>query len=353
MKTVSIESLTKEQLEEKSALIWMMSPPCQPHTRQHVKQDLDIQDPRSKSFMHLCDMISRMETENLPKIILLENVVGFEKSNSCRLWRKALRLRKYSVSHFHLNPTQCKLPNDRPRYYACAVLLDNVSSNSNSIPEEIGKKLEDSILHEWFRNNVETGEDSLDNSPPIRTNIKPLNICHESDDVELIPLSEFLDKSGEEDESKLYVPEKILKSGASWCFDIVTPSDRRSACFTSSYGKFVRGTGSVIAENIKDTLVEKFRLVPPSERKFDKDWADGLEVGDLRYFSGTEVARLFGFPVDPIGEDDNHQQPIFRFPPDLTLKQQWKLLGNSLNVKVTSKICEIALRMLLGNSKSM
>ena len=84
-KTVSIESLTKKNLEDKSAIIWMMSPPCQPHTRQHVNQEEDIQDPRSKSFIHLCDMISTMEWRTLPNIILLENVVGFENVSSKRI----------------------------------------------------------------------------------------------------------------------------------------------------------------------------------------------------------------------------------------------------------------------------
>lgn len=83
-KTVAIESLTRRQLEEMSAFIWMMSPPCQPHTRQHSNQEEDINDPRSKSFLHLCDMISTMEGRTLPKIILMENVVGFENVSTFR-----------------------------------------------------------------------------------------------------------------------------------------------------------------------------------------------------------------------------------------------------------------------------
>jgi len=79
IKKVSIEYLSKEQLEEKRAMIWLMSPPCQPHTRQHNNQNLDTNDIRSKSFLHLCDLISNMDEEALPYVILLENVVGFEK----------------------------------------------------------------------------------------------------------------------------------------------------------------------------------------------------------------------------------------------------------------------------------
>lgn len=77
-KPISIEKLTKGSLEEMRADIWVMSPPCQPHTRQHNNQKEDIDDPRSQSFLHLCDLISSMELDTLPKIILLENVIGFE-----------------------------------------------------------------------------------------------------------------------------------------------------------------------------------------------------------------------------------------------------------------------------------
>jgi tRNA (cytosine38-C5)-methyltransferase len=77
--SVSIEKLTKKSLQAYHATVWVMSPPCQPHTRQHSNQEKDINDPRSKSFLHLCDMISCLGSEYLPRIILLENVLGFEQ----------------------------------------------------------------------------------------------------------------------------------------------------------------------------------------------------------------------------------------------------------------------------------
>ena len=39
---------------------------------------------------------------------------------------------------------------------------------------------------------------------------------------------------------------KKLSASASWFFDVVTPSSKRSACFTQSYGVLVCGTGSVL-----------------------------------------------------------------------------------------------------------
>ena len=223
----------------------------------------------------------------------------------------------------------------------------------------------------------------MDGDPPIQTDIEYLNVKKESGqqnmiNEDLMPISSFLDPT-ESNENKdrnitqkekvennfLFVSEKILKSNASWCFDIVLPSDKRSACFTSSYGKYIRGTGSVLyvgnISDIKGTknsdtsqkeslseTVGKFQLVSPEEREFDKNW-NGMDLnGKLRYFTGTEIARLMGFPVKG-NTDDNEKDKefgsIFSFPSDCTEKQCWKLMGNSLNVKVAGVIAELALRV--------
>lgn len=76
----------------------------------------------------------------------------------------------------------------------------------------------------------------------------------------------------------------------------------------------------------------------------------------MRYFSGTEVARLMGFPVDEqpaVASDDesyvasgeSHRE--FTFPAHVTMKQQWKLLGNSLNVRLAAKVAEIGIQSVL------
>jgi tRNA (cytosine38-C5)-methyltransferase len=106
--TFLIERLTLEQVEEWGASIYVMSPPCQPHTRQHTNQQQDMSDPRSASFLHLCNLLETMKESRLPRYIFLENVIGFESSNSFQRWRDVLQKRKYHVGHFHLNPTQGK-----------------------------------------------------------------------------------------------------------------------------------------------------------------------------------------------------------------------------------------------------
>jgi tRNA (cytosine38-C5)-methyltransferase len=221
----------------------------------------------------------------------------------------------------------------------------------------------------------------------------------------------------------LQIPEKIRTSSSSWCFDIATPHHRRSSCFTHSYGKFIRGTGSILytgplslgegsesdtkeeqckavvgscstdngigtgdsnANNEKDGTtattsipsIDRFQLALPEERTFDASWSEDLDWDrHMRYFSGTEIARLMGFPVleplppaivcddstcpgkrfdDATVRDTERQQlPLFRkfsFPSSgcTTMKQQWKLLGNSLNVRVASCVAEIGIQSILN-----
>ena len=65
-----IEKLSLETLSSFNANIWCMSPPCQPHTRQHTNQMNEMNDSRSKSFIHLCELLGEMDESSLPQIIL-------------------------------------------------------------------------------------------------------------------------------------------------------------------------------------------------------------------------------------------------------------------------------------------
>jgi tRNA (cytosine38-C5)-methyltransferase len=340
---VRIQDLTAEQVIAWQADIWMMSPPCQPHSRQHDNQEKDLQDPRSQSFLHVCQLLQQLPEESLPQLVLLENVVGFESSNSCWRWRNVLAERNYRVGHFHLEPTQVGLPNDRPRYFCIAVrekrggAADKEESKANISPslsslggylqqetlacadasQRTTAPLDPEILHDDLK--------ELQVAPPKDQDAQPLPTI-----TELLTATLLKEESSSDD---LKIPDKILNSSAAWCMDIVTPNDRRSACFTSSYGKFIRGTGSILYTG--DTNNTNFALVDPKDREFDPHWADGLNLKmNLRYFSGQEMAQLFGF------------SSRFAFPTHITRKQQWKLVGNSLNVRVAARLIEMGLRVI-------
>jgi tRNA (cytosine38-C5)-methyltransferase len=381
--TFSIERLSIRQIEEWSADIWCMSPPCQPHTRQHNNNNNSEDDPRSKSFLKICEWLDKkkddinnsnnsnnycLHDEYLPSIIFLENVIGFEVSNSFERWTSALKSRNYLISNFHLTPTQIQIPNDRPRYYCVAIRLSskqNLQTMQNLQTTEIPSaesllsyfgKMDDNNDEE----NMNIGEDGTTTTtttttfkPPVPPRIwKSIpELCVTSEDAgnsskrttEILPISYFLDNNQNNRLSSssipipipipirredLYVPEKVLKNKSSWCFDIVSPTDHRSSCFTHSYGRYIKGTGSILYENDVNAKL----LLPPSEREFCNNWINemNIDVTKLRYFSGTELARLFGFPTTK-----------FEFPPQITNKQQWKLIGNSLNVGIASKLIEL------------
>lgn len=159
----------------------------------------------------------------------------------------------------------------------------------------------------------------------------------------------------------LRIPPSLLQRNAAWCFDICTATSRSTACFTSSYGRFVRGTGSILYTpggpaaahhprsssdqqqvTLSSSISSITRRQRPEDRQFDPDWARGCMnlSTELRYFSGMEMSRLMGFPHS------------FTFPPSIRLKQQWKLVGNSLNVPVAARLIELALRCRSGEWSS-
>ena len=64
-----------------------------------------------------------------------------------------------------------------------------------------------------------------------------------------------------------------------------------------------------------------------------------------------EMARLLGFPVaeSPASEPEGRTLPFrtFGFPPECTMKQQWKLMGNSINVHVAALVAELGIRSVI------
>ncbi|KAI3896064.1 hypothetical protein MKW92_000158 [Papaver armeniacum] len=92
--------------------------------------------------------------------------------------------------------------------------------------------------------------------------------------------------------------------------DIVYSDSKRCCCFTKSYYRYVKGTGSLLATIQPE---KKGKLSPLSEQ-------------GLRYFTPREVANLHSFPEN------------FHFPEHISLKQRYALLGNSLSVAVVGPL---------------
>ncbi len=116
-----------------------------------------------------------------------------------------------------------------------------------------------------------------------------------------VPLTEFL--LGSSTDSELIVPSDITSKYQA-VLNIVDPNDDDATliCFTSGYYRCHKASGSL------------------------------LKTGDeqIRRVSPQEMLRLYGFSEN------------FEFPHQLTLPQQWKLLGNSVETRCVKHLLRCA-----------
>ena len=184
-----ILSLSPDRLSKFDADLWWMSPPCQRYTRRGLQQDVD--DPRAKPLLHLVEMIRDVQ----PAHIALENVIGFEDSESFLRLSQTLTQCGYSFASLNLCSTMFGLPNLRPRFFLLA-----------SKQKEIALQ------------------------PPVAN--------------EPIVVSELLDIEKGVDESLLVSTEMIESYRAA--INVCTPSSKSTRCFTSAYGRSLIRSGSYL-----------------------------------------------------------------------------------------------------------
>ncbi|KAL6069281.1 hypothetical protein STEG23_019740 [Scotinomys teguina] len=333
----TIEGISLEEFDKISFNMILMSPPCQPFTRIGLQGDMT--DPRTNSFLYILDILPRLH--KLPKYILLENVKGFEVSSTRGMLIQTIEACGFQHQEFLLSPSSLGIPNSRLRYFLIAKLQ----------PEPFPFQAPGQILMEFPKiatiqpqNYALVAEDKLrakrtEPSACLDSSSTPsfgkdailfkLETAEEIDrklqqdsDLSVQMLKDFLE---DDDANQYFLPPKLLLRYA-LLLDIVKPTSRRSMCFTKGYGSYVEGTGSVLqtAEDVQiENIFKSFNDLPPEE-KIAK-----LSRLKLRYFSPREIANLQGFP------------PEFGFPEKITVKQRYRLLGNSLNVHVVAKLITI------------
>uniref|UniRef100_A0A0M3JYH6 tRNA (cytosine(38)-C(5))-methyltransferase n=1 Tax=Anisakis simplex TaxID=6269 RepID=A0A0M3JYH6_ANISI len=119
--------------------------------------------------------------------------------------------------------------------------------------------------------------------------------------------------------------------------DIVSKSSHRSSCFTKSYSSYITSSGPILlcnpeyqVENPKTLdVVVKICELEPNDANFAKMCSQNTLR--LRYFSWREMASLMGFPFS------------FIKPDQVTQKQMYRALGNSVNVKVLTALLKYLL----------
>ncbi|NXQ37282.1 TRDMT methyltransferase, partial [Alaudala cheleensis] len=323
----TIEGITLKEFDSLSFDMILMSPPCQPFTR--IGLQGDVSDPRTKSFLYILDILPRLQ--KLPKYLLLENVKGFESSSARNELLQTLATCGFKYQEFLLSPTRLGIPNSRLRYFLIAKLhqepfsfqapgqvslfLSSLSSEEKNLDPNIGSDC--------------SSKESLPKGPFLfkLETVEEMERKHNQDnDSSIQMLKDFLEEESEE-MSQYFLPPKSLLRYA-FLLDIVKPTCRRSTCFTKGYGHYVEGTGSVLQIAVDVQLESVFKHIDelPEEEKLMK-----LSTLKLRYFTPREIANLHGFPLE------------FGFPEKVTVKQRYRLLGNSLNVHVVAKLISILL----------
>ncbi|XP_039187669.1 tRNA (cytosine(38)-C(5))-methyltransferase-like isoform X6 [Crotalus tigris] len=312
----------------------LMSPPCQPFTR--IGRQGDISDPRSKSFLYILDILPKLT--RLPKYLLLENVKGFETSSARDELIRTLKKCGFIYQEFLLSPTCIGIPNSRLRYFLIARLHSEPFSflaPGKILTDFPSQETENSKTCKDATAVAEVGSQGLrkDLSSCLDANRKEEFLYKLETETELERkqqwdnnlslqmLKSFLQDDREE-LSQYFLPLKSLLRYA-LLLDIVKPTCRRSTCFTKGYGHYVEGTGSVLqmAEEIQlESVFKSFDDLSEDEK------LKNLSMLQLRYFTPREIANLHGFP------------PKFDFPENITIKQSYRLLGNSLSVFVVAKL---------------
>jgi tRNA (cytosine38-C5)-methyltransferase len=291
----SIETISFNQWEKWHADLWLMSPPCQPFTRQGKQEDLN--DRRTDGFVYLMKTILS-QLKSKPKYILLENVSGFENSQAHQFLLETLQLNNYSYQQYLLSPIQFGIPNSRLRYYLIATQQEHpIDIHASSIQTRISnfERLYLKLREQFPSKHLSIEENSFDRNDQITDQ------CSHSSEILIDPnqsmfINDFLISNENPD---FELDEKQLKRGLQVC-DIITCYAKRSFCFTKSYGKYFEGTGSL------------FRTLS----------------NHIRYFTPKEIANLHCFPIN------------YYFPEQITNRQAYSLLGNSLNVFVIGVLLE-------------
>ena len=319
-----IEKLSVEYIDQFEADLFIMSPPCQPFTSGGNR--LDDQDARSAGLLHLLTILPKLK--NPPKFIFLENVPNFEVSRSRDMLIDVLNSLQYRIDEFLTSPITIGIPNDRKRYYLAAY-LDDHNDNEKALDDhnDNEKAFIPTLKNDLSRihRDPHTYCSFLNMTSPLP--IEPLSLYIDSE-LTVIP-----------DKSDFWVKEKDICKRTNFIFDCVQPTSIKTSTFTKAYGTHhFFGTGSFLQTNL---LELPYGGLGGTEQEH-------LIQCKPRFFTPKEVARFHGFPIDIVPDHDGYG---FQFPDDITTKQRWNLLGNSLNVVIVSTLLEELL--LFRNKKNL
>uniref|UniRef100_A0A3B5KT27 tRNA (cytosine(38)-C(5))-methyltransferase n=1 Tax=Xiphophorus couchianus TaxID=32473 RepID=A0A3B5KT27_9TELE len=325
----TIEGIPLDDFNKLSFDMIMMSPPCQPFTRLGLQGD--IADPRCKSFLFILELLPRLC--KMPTYILLENVKGFESSSARDYLIKTLSDCGYTYQESMISPTSVGVPNSRLRYFLVAKMSG--CSFSHVTDSEFPER--SSVLRSKCQNTDQPSEDNPNVHVLYKreTQMDSQKKTNQNKNLSVQQIQGYLEPQMNIDmELYLLKPKTLLRYGS--ILDIVQPHSRRSVCFTKGYGRYVEGTGSVLQCCMENEISSVFTNLDQltEEEKLQK-----MLKLNLRYFTPREVANVMGFPQS------------FTFPEDISIIQQYRVLGNSLNVLVVARLLQLMTSEHFGHSE--
>lgn len=278
----NIQKISTAEIDKMNVNTILMSPPCQPFTRVGNKKDVD--DARSNALVHICSILPEL---TMIDYILMENVKGFETSQARDLYIDALIKSGFHYQEFLLSPTEIGIPNTRFRYYCLARRNKPFSFKTNGILERLPNKTHEIVC------------------PTI---------------------GDFL-PSLIEDNTEYLLSDEILTKRAN-LLDITHFTSTNTRCFTKAYTHYAEGTGSIFCPMTEKYLKDIFNEIQNNSLSEEEKLVK-LKSLTLRYFTPAEVAKLMCFPEN------------FTFPSEMTNKQRYRVLGNSINVAIVGNLIEI------------
>ncbi|CAK9154337.1 unnamed protein product [Ilex paraguariensis] len=255
----NIQTLRAADLDSYQAHAWLLSPPCQPYTRQGLQKDSS--DARASSFLKILELIP--QTLRPPLMLFVENVVGFETSDTHRKMVEMLEETHFLIQECILSPLQFGVPYSRPRYFCLAKRKPLSFGNPQfSMQLLLGPGLLYGRDENTMINEGEQAHEGWDNllqaCVPIESFLELKNYCKQGDSESGLlhanvssDVSETLEETDEGNESfsssnQYFVPLSLVERWGS-AMDIVYPASKRCCCFTKSYYRYVKGTGSLLA----------------------------------------------------------------------------------------------------------
>ncbi|WOL00522.1 hypothetical protein Cni_G09235 [Canna indica] len=267
-----------------------------------------------------------------PLMLFVENVVGFETSNTHKHMMEVLATIGFVTQEYILSPLQFGIPYSRPRYFCLAkrepLSFRNPSVNNLMLwtPSPFMISKDTKLTNRLDDNDVNQEELETSCEPIIKFLEMQCSIGTQQEymrdtaasmmdgkcDIDQISTTSTsskhlqdidIDNAFEEDGDcgadknawdPFFVPPSLIDRWGN-AMDIVFPESKRCCCFTKSYYRYVKGTGSLLATSGDINS----RLQPLSLK----------ELG-LRFFTPREVANLHSFPLD------------FHFPSHVSLRQR-------------------------------